>query len=152
LNTIEKSSISGCNIGVAFTAGTENTRIVNSVIYQNAIGINIAAVSVQVNANLVSFDDNTVTGVNIAANIPAAFQCFGCHFENTNGGTAQYITAVPGGSEATVALYGGDMLDDVGSDATPSPQFISFGGMNLKIQGTGFWSAGRKKPQIVDVT
>jgi hypothetical protein len=43
------------------------------------------------------------------------------------------------------------MSDDVASDATASPQFITFGGGNLRIQGTGFWSAGRKKPQIVEV-
>jgi hypothetical protein len=153
LTTIEKSSISRCNKGLDFVSGSENTRLVDCLIFQNAIGVNIPAWPVDLYGQDVSFDDNTTVALFLGVaspqtDVPSSFQCFGCHFENAGGGTAQYVT-VPAGN-ARVEIYGGQMLDDVSATSPASPQFISFAGMYLTVHGTEFWSAGRPKPQIVD--
>jgi len=152
-NTIENSSITECETGLSFPAGSggsEETRVSNSEISRNDNGINIANSSVELSLIGNSLDDNDNYSADAShfaiVMVPSTIFGFGNHFENIGGKPSNYISN--GGGNVT--LHGGQMLEDR-STGSSTQMVISAGGA-LVMDGVVVWSSGATISQVATLS
>jgi hypothetical protein len=148
--SVESSMIISNGIGILIPrdAGGEQIRINNSNIAQNVVGLSLQSEAVDLSAWADSFDDNTQTSFTAESQEGgSSAEFYSCHWENSGGGTAEYIAST-GHGNFRLAVFGGTMMDDATSGARP--QFISSTFSNVTIDGLAVLTFGGKVQQVVN--